>query len=46
MASWRAANQVNPQKNARPRPRKRFLSLSFIFDHNGFTTQVREAFSR
>ena len=46
MASWRTANQVNSQKNTRPRRRKRFLSLSFIFDHIGITAWAGEAFSR
>ena len=46
MVSWRAANHVYSQKNTRPRPRKRFLSLSFVCDHIGISARVGEAFSR
>lgn len=46
MASWRAANRTNSQKIARPRPRKRFLSLGFVFDHIGISARAGEAFSR
>ena len=46
MASWRAANRTKSQKLARPSPRKRFLSLSFVFDHIGISARAGEAFSR
>ena len=46
MLSWQLANQAKPQKNAKPRPRKRFGRFNFFSDHSGITAQAREAFSR